>query len=442
MLQRSEWQPRLGDGPGLLHERLAAAVADDIITQVIGGGARLPAHRDLAYRLKIGIGTVTKAYALLGRQGLVRSDKGRATFAVGVPQSRCELTDLSVNVPPRIADRLLAATMYELAERIDGNTFDLNPPLEGEYAHRATVAAWLSGERLKTSADELILCSGARHALAVALRTACAPDAVVLTEDLPFPEATHISRAANLRLEGIAMDAEGMDPQALEQKLRLTRPRRGGCAVYVTPTAQNPTGSCMSIARRMSIAAVCRAADVLIIEDDVYAIFGEPSLPTIRELAPERTLYVGGLSKTFTPGLRIGFLICPKWLRATALTIMTSIGSSVSPLSCLIMDRWFANGAAKHLSTRVRAEAGRRVKLAAELLDLKAAATNPALHLFLYLPPAAAVATAEQALTLGVRVTRPAATLQSGAIRGIRLCLGVPPIEQLERALRLVRSLL
>ncbi len=442
MLQRSNWQPRIGDGPGLLHERLAAAVADDIIAQVICGGARLPAHRDLAYRLKIGVGSVTKAYALLGRQGLVRSDKGRATFAVGVPQSRSELTDLSVNVPPRIADRLLAATMYELAERIDGDTFGLNPPLEGEYAHRATIAAWLSGARLKTSADELILCSGARHALAVALRTACEPDGLVLTEDLPFPEATHICRAANLRLEGITMDPEGMDPHALERKLKLARPRRGGCAVYVTPTAQNPTGCCMSIARRTAIAEICRAADALIIEDDVYAIFGEPGLPTIRELAPERTLYVGGLSKTFTPGLRIGFLICPERLRSTALTIMTSIGSAVAPLSCLIVDRWFANGGATHLSTRVRAEAGRRVKLAAEVLDLKSPTPNPALHVFLFLSPAAALATAKQALALGVRVTHPATTLQSGAIRGIRLCLGAPPIEQLERALRLVRSLL
>jgi DNA-binding transcriptional MocR family regulator len=156
-------------------------------------------------------------------------------FAVGALQGRSEVTDLSVNVPPKvIADRLLSATMNEVAERIDADAFGAFPPVEGEYSHRATVAAWMSEERVKVGADELILCSGARHALAVAFGVACGSNGLVLTEDLPYPEAAHMCRAANFRLEGITMDAEGMDPEALECRLGREQSKVARRTVYVT----------------------------------------------------------------------------------------------------------------------------------------------------------------------------------------------------------------
>jgi DNA-binding transcriptional MocR family regulator len=441
MLERSSWHPRLAEGPGLLHERLAGAFADDIIEQIICAGARLPAHRDLAYRLGISVGTVTKAYALLERQGLVRSDRGRAMFAVGVAQGSSEFINLSVNVPPKImSDRLLSATMREVARQIDVDTFSAYPPPEGQYAHRATIAAWMSEARLKVNPDELILCNGARHALAVAFSTAGKQDDVILTEDLPYTGAAQICEAAGLQLEGISMDAEGLNPDSFEARLKVRKSGRKPCAVYITPTAQNPTGCSMSLPRRRAIVELCRASDLLIIEDDVYAVLGDEAVPTIRELAPERTIYVGGVSKTFTPGLRIGFLVCPERLRSTALRIIASIGSPVSALSCLIMDQWIVNGTAAHLSLRIRTEAGWRMEIASNILGIKP--SGNALHVFLSLPSEAAADVARRMAELGVRVTPPSLALQSGLPSGIRLCLGAPPIDELERALRLVRTLL
>src|SRR5215213_7497919 len=117
MLEKSSWQPRISEGHGRLHERLASAFADDIIEQVICPGSRLPAHRELAYQLKVGVGTVTKAYALLEHQGLVRSDKGRAMFAVAASPSFHQVIDLSINVPPKVvSDRLLSSTLNDVAK--------------------------------------------------------------------------------------------------------------------------------------------------------------------------------------------------------------------------------------------------------------------------------------------------------------------------------------
>ncbi|WP_268594464.1 GntR family transcriptional regulator, partial [Escherichia coli] len=76
MRLQSPWQPRLANVEATTVERLVLALADDIIEGKLQGGDRLPAHRTLAWQLAIGLGTVTKAYAILERRGLVRSVKG------------------------------------------------------------------------------------------------------------------------------------------------------------------------------------------------------------------------------------------------------------------------------------------------------------------------------------------------------------------------------
>jgi DNA-binding transcriptional MocR family regulator len=445
MLEKSSWRPRISDGHGRLHERLASAFADDIIEQVICPGSRLPAHRELAYQLKIGVGTVTKAYALLEHQGLVRSDKGRAMFAIGTLPSSRQIIDLSINVPPKVvSDRLLSSTLSEVAQKIDASTFSAYPPLEGEYVHRAALAGWLSETRLRVTGDDLILCNGVQHALSIAFGALRKPGETILTESLPYAGAIAISRAAGFRLEGLPMDHEGMMPAGLEAWLIKHRRQSKSPVLYVTPTSQNPTGSSMSRQRREAIVKISRAFDVMIVEDDIYAVLGETNVPTIRELAPERTIYVSGLSKTLTPGLRIGALVCPPSLKKPILKAIAAIGSPVSALACLIMDRWIINGTASHLSYRVRQEAARRTTLAAEILNISSPIPPVSFHIFIPLPLEIATNLAARALELGVRVTKPSKALNSDSNieAGVRLCLGSPTFEQLRQSIHIIKKLL
>ncbi len=445
MLEKSNWQPRISEGHGRLHERLASAFADDIIEQVICTGSKLPAHRELAYQLKVGVGTVTKAYALLERQGLVRSDRGRAMFAVGVSASSQQVVDLSINVPPKIvSDRLLSSTLSEVAKEIDASTFSAYPPLEGEYVHRAALAGWLSETRLKVTGEDLILCNGVRHALSIAFGALLKPGETILTESLPYTGAAAICRAAGFRLEGLPMDHEGVTSAGLETWLIEHRRQNKPPVLYITPTSQNPTGSSMSRQRREAIVEICRAYNVMIVEDDVYAVLGDTNTPTIRELAPERTIYVSGLSKTLTPGLRIGTLVCPPSLKKPIIRAIEAIGSPVSALACLIMDRWIVNGIASHLSSRVRQEAARRTALAAEILNISSPAPRPSFHVFIPLPLEVACNIAARALELGVRVTKPSKALSADSNNnaGLRLCLGSPTFEQLRQSIQIVQKLL
>ncbi|HLZ83818.1 MAG TPA: winged helix-turn-helix domain-containing protein, partial [Caulobacteraceae bacterium] len=74
------WQPEIVAGPRPVYERIVEALERDVAAGKLGQGVRLPPHRDLAYRLGIGIGTVTRAYVEAERRGLIIAHVGRGSF--------------------------------------------------------------------------------------------------------------------------------------------------------------------------------------------------------------------------------------------------------------------------------------------------------------------------------------------------------------------------
>ena len=84
--------------------------------------------------------------------------------------------------------------------------------------------------------------------------------------------------------------------------------------IYVIPDFNNPTGKTLTLEERKEIVALARELDILIVEDSPYRElrYSGEALPTIRELAPERTLHLGSFSKIFAPGFRLGWIIGPE----------------------------------------------------------------------------------------------------------------------------------
>jgi DNA-binding transcriptional MocR family regulator len=123
---------------------------------------------------------------------------------------------------------------------------------------------------------------------------------------LDLPGVKALAEHAGYRLKGLAMDAEGLLPEALDEAA-ATAPT----GPSPLPTLQNPTGRIMSAARRAEIVAVARKRDLLLIEDDIYAVYAPDAPPPLAVLAPERTFHVSAVSKSLAPGLRHGFLIAP-----------------------------------------------------------------------------------------------------------------------------------
>lgn len=352
----SPWKPRLSDAEGLPFERLVSALAEDIAKGDVPSGARLPPHRELAYQLGIGLGTVTKAYSVLERRGLVHSVRGRGMFVSGLPARPKSIIDLSINTPPQmLSDRLLAASLTKLAKRLDAGTFCSYAPAAGSYQHRTEMARWLGDQRLETSADRVLLCNGAQHALAVAYALVRRSGGTILTEAITYPGAIMLAKHNGLGLIGIDMDEQGLKPEALERVLRLQPASAPPPVLYVTPTMQNPTAATMGLSRRQEIVALCRDFDVTIIEDDVYSIFAPDEHLPLATLAPERTLYISSLSKSLSPGLRIGALSVPECLAERALSHLQTTALMVSPIACMVMEEWLTNGTAASVAASISA---------------------------------------------------------------------------------------
>ncbi len=376
MLLQSPWTPRLANIEANAAERLVLALADDITEGRLTGGDRLPAHRDLARKLGIGLGTVTKAYAALERRGLTRSVKGRGTF-VAIHQSHNDRQiDLSSNAPPAaLTARILARTLTGISRKIDADHFNLYAPPAGHMEHRRVLARWLETQGLMVDPSHLVLTGSARQALSLAFDLACGRQGLLLTERITYPGAIALARRKGYRMQGIEIDAQGMVPAALADALGGTA-STGSKAVYLTPTLHNPTTATMGVERRQAIADICRRAGAWLIEDGVYAA-SDPTLAPLAAEAPEISLHVNGLSKSLGPGLQVGMLALPAGLYEAAEDLLQDVPMAPSALSCMVVEEWLTTGIISSIQRDLRHEARRRCSLAVSLLGMSELVSQP-----------------------------------------------------------------
>ena len=444
MLLQSPWAPRLANIEANAAERLVLALADDIIEGRLRGGDRLPAHRDLAWKLGIGLGTVTKAYAVLERRGLTRSVKGRGTFVAIHQAHNGQQIDLSSNVPPATLNaRLLARTLTGIARKIDADHFNLYAPPGGHLEHRRVLARWLEALGLMVDPSHLVLTSGARQALSLAFDLACGPQGLILTERITYPGAIALARRKGYRMQGVEIDAEGMVPQALAQALGDAA-SIGSKAVYLTPTLHNPTTATMPAQRRQRIVDICRQEGAWIIEDGVYAA-SAPGLTPLAALAPERSFHVNGLSKSLGPGLQIGMLALPAAVSDVAQAFLQDLPMAPSALSCAVVEDWLTSGVITSIQRDLRHEAQRRSSLAVSLLGTSELVTHPdAYNIWLPMQRDDADRFISAAAANGMKLTPPESMMvnREDQASGIRLCLGSPSFQELSNALALLAVLL
>ena len=168
------------------------------------------------------------------------------------------------------------------------------------------------------------------------------------------------------------------------------------------PTCQNPTLAQIPEYRRRELVDICRRYDVMIIEDDVYALSLEHNLPPLASLAPERCCFIASTSEALSGGLRIAYLCPPDAVFAELERTISYTISMAPPLMAELATMWIRNGTADRVLAAKRREAAERNALARQLLDgfpLETRTTG--FFCWLKLPdPWAAVAFAEAARQL------------------------------------------
>lgn len=418
------WVPKLEHFPGPRYQALASAIETAIQSGELPVGAKLPPQRNLAWKLGVTVGTVSRGYMLAEQKGLLSGEVGRGTFVKPVDDGspitgsseilaadQMEIPrlttpgviEMSRNEPslPDFED-ILRRSLQRLSNRRGlQNLLGYSRTL-GDPAHRAAAAKWISRVGLTVAPEQVIATAGAQQALAIVITAMTMPNEIMLVEALTYGGVHENAQQRPVRLEGVAMDEEGMMPDALAEAARRT----GSRLVLIQPTIHNPTTVTMSAERRAAIVAVARKYDLTIIEDDVYGfLIRERPLP-LAALAPERTIYIASASKCMAPGLRVGWIVSPPVLVERFTDALHAVAVNNPRLNQEIVRQWIEDGTAAALVDRLRDEAEIRNIMAAETFEGLTMRSHPAsLHCYLELPsPWKPNEFTNQALGQGVRI--------------------------------------
>jgi DNA-binding transcriptional MocR family regulator len=330
-----------------------------------------------------------------------------------------------------------------------GKSPDLNPifdyyqPAEGALRHRAAGAVWLSREGFPVQAEQVLVCSGAQHAMFAALSTLTEPGDTVLTEQVSYPGIKALANLLHLQLHGLPVDEHGLQPEAFAAACRA----RLGKVLYCIPTIQNPTATVMPEQRRREIARIAQAHDVAVIEDDVYGFLDANAPPPIASFAPDHGYYINSTSKSIAPGLRIGYMVAPANAVKRIASAISSSTWEAAPLMAEMVTRWIEDQTLERVIGWKRRETQARQQLAREILGVCSQSSHPSsCHLWLQLQePWRGADFSERAAARGVIVV-PAESFMTGrgaAPHAVRICLlSTQDRQQLEKGLSVLQEIL
>jgi DNA-binding transcriptional MocR family regulator len=240
----------------------------------------------------------------------------RALFAVA---SRPEVVSLAGGMPYLSALPLdsLAADVGQMIAA-DGLTALQYGSAQGTVELREQICEVMALEGISAHPDDVVVTVGSQMGLDMVTRVFCDPGDVVLAEAPSYVGALGTFSAYQAQVVHVEMDDAGLVPEALRQALVAVRASgRRVKFLYTIPNFQNPAGVTLSVARRAEILEICAQHDVLVVEDNPYGLLGfdGQTYPALRSADPTNVVYLGSFSKTFAPGLRVGWVLAPHAVR-------------------------------------------------------------------------------------------------------------------------------
>ncbi|MGF6600356.1 GntR family transcriptional regulator/MocR family aminotransferase [Paraburkholderia sp. GAS448] len=330
-----------------LQAQLREVIVHAVLGRTIPAGGWLPSSRALAEILHVSRNTVTIAYEALVDNGVLVSTP-RLGYRVS-PKLLHEAHDAPAAPPRRFgrppdwATRLVDAPscLPSVSKPLNWQDYAF-PFVYGQFdASLFPVTAWRevnqlaqrtmsvrewAGDRVDTddamlveqiqqrllprrgiwvSPDQILVTVGAQHAAYLIASLLLGPSCVVGAEEPGYPDIRNICSRFGARIEMLPLDKFGLT--SIDSAV--------GCDyVYVSPSHQNPTGATMPLARREALLEAAAEQDFVIIEDDYDSelVYEGAATPAIKALdRDDRVIYIGSLSKTIAPGLRMGYMVGP-----------------------------------------------------------------------------------------------------------------------------------
>jgi 2-aminoadipate transaminase len=236
-------------------------------------------------------GSITAILALANAQGLIN-------FSGGFPAPEVFPSDaLATIAADLIRDDPAVALQYAASEGI-------------ETTREAIADHLFEIDGQRPAAGELMITSGGIDAVTLIARSMLDPGDLVAVEEPSYVGAVTGFTGQDARVHGLRIDEEGL---VVDDLAELVSTGQVPKVVYTIPEYQNPTGRTMSAERRHALIELCRAEQILVAEDVAYRELGftDERLPSLHSLAPDVVVQMGTFSKTFFPGVRLGWAAGP-----------------------------------------------------------------------------------------------------------------------------------
>lgn len=379
-----------------LQAQIVARIAEAIETGDWAAGTGLPPQRELAARFGVNRSTVQAALDELKADGLLDTRLGSGTYVSGSAWnallSRSQPNwqrhiRASVHKPNRHTIRLInesepdpafirlgtgepAPELLPAAElerslrdlKLDPRSLGYSEPL-GSLRLRRAVCARLDTLGIRAQPDNVCIVSGALQALQLISVGLLEEGSAVFHESASYLNSVHPFQSAGMRMLAFRPGS-----QIRERMERAGRGRQS--LLYAVPTLNNPTGYSWSTEERNAVYEACSELRVPIVEDDVYRdLLFAPGPPPIKASDTSgQVLYLGSLSKSLSPGLRIGWIVAPSPVAARLADIKMQADYGSSAFSQEIAAHWLETGLYAQNAARLRGELQDRANAAESAL--------------------------------------------------------------------------
>jgi len=189
---------------------------------------------------------------------------------------------------------------------------------QGDTGLREKICDVMALEEIRAHPDEIVVTVGSQQALDLLARIFIDPGDVILVEAPSYVGALGAFASYQAQIVHVAMDDDGLIPEALAEAIRRTAAAgRKAKFLYTVPNFHNPAGVTLAAGRRHRILDICQRAGLLVVEDNPYGLLGFDADPmrALRADDDEGVVYLGTFSKTFAAGVRVGWAVAPTAIR-------------------------------------------------------------------------------------------------------------------------------
>jgi 2-aminoadipate transaminase len=291
----------------------------------------------------------------------------RALFAVA---ARPEVVSLAGGMP--YVQALPTEHVLEVVESVLSAQADVALQYgggQGSPLLRERLAMLMAEEATEADPEDILVTTGAQQALDLVGKVLIDPGDEIVVEAPSYVGALSAFSAYEPTFVPVDLDDDGLIVEQLEDALLAgVRPK----FVYTVPNFHNPAGVTMSYARRRRLVALCREAHVPIVEDNPYGMlrFEGDRLPTLRSLDPQNVIYLGTVSKVFSPGVRVGWAVAEPGVLQRLILAKEAADLCGSNFMMLVTERYLAGDAWRtNLTTLVDTYRARRDAMLAALTE-------------------------------------------------------------------------